>query len=297
VEIVQLKNFIEVADRGSFTRAALVLGVNQPTLSRQIRKLELELHQNLLYRHGRGVVLTDAGERFACTARQVLQQLEQAAQGNIDSDNGRIVVGVAPTFARVVAVKLARAFSARFSPARLTIVEDRSCNLQARLLADDLDLALLHLSQPCGDLACEVVKDEAICLIEPKQSSEGRPDTVTLAEVAELPLIFPNTRNPVREVVQREAALAGLALDVTQEIGAVNTILGLVQNGYGYAVATAAILHDTPYAKSLQTRRIVDPALVVRLAVASHARRTSVPLQLKTAQLIKDVLTRAVTLD
>jgi LysR family nitrogen assimilation transcriptional regulator len=297
VEIAQLKNFIEVADRGSFTRAALTLGLNQPTLSRQIRKLELELHQKLLYRHGRGVILTDAGERFASTARQVLQQLELAAQGNVDSDTGRIVVGVAPSFGRAVAVKLARAFSARFSPARLTIVEDRSCNLQARLLANDLDLALLHMPQPCEGLDCEPVADEAICLIAPRQSGEGRPDTVTLAEVAELPLIFPNARNPVRELVQREAALAGLDLDVTQEIGAPNTILGLVQNGYGYAVATAAILHDTPYAKSLQTRRIVDPALVVRLVVASRAPRTSVPLQLKTAQLIKDVVIKALPLD
>lgn len=290
METAQLRNFIEVADRGSFTRAALALGLNQPALSRQIRRLELELRQSLLYRHGRGVVLTDAGERFASTARQVLEQLELAAQGGADSGVGRVTVGVPPSLGRALAVRLARAFSARFSPAHLTIVEDRSSNLRARLLEGGIDMALLHMAEPCAELECETIAEEPICLISPRQSGIACPATISLAEVAPLSLIFPNARNPTLEVVQRAAMQAGLPLNACMEIGAPDTILELVHNGYGHAVATASILHGTPYMKTLQTQPITDPDLVLELTLASQVPQAEIPLHAKTGRLIKDVL-------
>ena len=54
----QLETFVHVAEHGSFSKAALVLGVAQPALSRQVRALETELREPLFLRHGRGVQLT-----------------------------------------------------------------------------------------------------------------------------------------------------------------------------------------------------------------------------------------------
>ncbi|ATD65405.1 LysR family transcriptional regulator [Neisseria weixii] len=57
MDLKQLRYFQQVAQQGGYTRAADILGVAQPVLSRQIRLLETELRQNLLNRHGRGVSL------------------------------------------------------------------------------------------------------------------------------------------------------------------------------------------------------------------------------------------------
>ena len=54
MDLKQLEYFVRVAELGSFTRAAQVLGIAQPALSRQVRLLEVELRQNLLVRNGRG---------------------------------------------------------------------------------------------------------------------------------------------------------------------------------------------------------------------------------------------------
>ena len=51
----QLENFVRVAEHGSFSKAALVLGVAQPALSRQVRALEIELREPLFLRHGRAL--------------------------------------------------------------------------------------------------------------------------------------------------------------------------------------------------------------------------------------------------
>ncbi|MFN8899602.1 MAG: LysR family transcriptional regulator, partial [Pseudomonadota bacterium] len=57
MDLKQIEYFVQVAELGSFTRAAGVLRVAQPALSRQVRSLEVELRQNLFERNGRGVTL------------------------------------------------------------------------------------------------------------------------------------------------------------------------------------------------------------------------------------------------
>ena len=60
----QLEYFVRVAELGSFSKAALILNIAQPALSRQVRLLETDLHVTLLTRTGRGVVLTEVGQRL-----------------------------------------------------------------------------------------------------------------------------------------------------------------------------------------------------------------------------------------
>ena len=79
MELRHLRYFVAVAEEGSLTLAAeRRLHTAQPSLSRQIRDLELEIGVDLLARSSRGVVLTSAGKVFLDHARQALQQVERA---------------------------------------------------------------------------------------------------------------------------------------------------------------------------------------------------------------------------
>ncbi|MDE1950493.1 MAG: LysR family transcriptional regulator, partial [Burkholderiales bacterium] len=80
MDLKQLDYFVHVAELGSFTRAATVLRVAQPALSRQVRALEVELRQPLFDRNGRGVTLTEAGKRLLAHGRGILQQVDRARQ-------------------------------------------------------------------------------------------------------------------------------------------------------------------------------------------------------------------------
>ncbi|MGS0755628.1 LysR family transcriptional regulator [Roseateles sp. GG27B] len=79
MDLKQLEYFINVAEHGSFSKAALVLQIAQPALSRQVRALEIELRETLLLRNGRGVALTEAGQRLMEHGRAILQLVEQRA--------------------------------------------------------------------------------------------------------------------------------------------------------------------------------------------------------------------------
>ena len=80
MELQQLQSFVTVAEQASFTRAAQVLGMAQPALSRHIRSLEVELRQTLLTRNGRGAVTTDAGKLLLEHARGILHQVAVARE-------------------------------------------------------------------------------------------------------------------------------------------------------------------------------------------------------------------------
>ena len=100
MELDQLRYFLRVAQRGSFTKAADELGVSQPALSRSIQKLEEELGQPVIERHPRHVTLTEAGALLQSRAQQIFTILDDTkAEITDDGISGRIRVGAIPTIA------------------------------------------------------------------------------------------------------------------------------------------------------------------------------------------------------
>jgi LysR family nitrogen assimilation transcriptional regulator len=136
MDLKQLEYFVHVAELRSFTKAAALLSVAQPALSRQVRHLEVELRQTLLYRNGRGVIPTDAGKRLLAHGRGILLQVERAKQELEEMRGtpvGHVVIGAPPTIMRLFAPPLVSAFQSRFPKATLRIVEARSrCILSSR---------------------------------------------------------------------------------------------------------------------------------------------------------------------
>src|SRR5476651_351247 len=96
MNLKQLDYFVHVAELGSFSKAALVLDIAQPALSRQVRGLETELRENLFLRNGRGVALTDAGKRLFDHGVAILRLVAHAREdlgASRDEARGRVTVG------------------------------------------------------------------------------------------------------------------------------------------------------------------------------------------------------------
>ena len=291
MDLKQLEYFVNVVDLGGFSRAARVLRVAQPAISRQVRSLEVELRQNLLLRNGRGATPTEAGKRLLEHARGILQQVDRARR-DVDETKGapvgQIVVGLPPTVARHLTVPVVREFRNRYPRASLSIVEGLSSTIQEWLVVGRVDVGLVYNPNASPAVEARVLLEEPLCLIGPR-GPRGAPRTLRLRDLPRFPLIIPSRPNAIRTLVETRLASLGLRPQVAMEIDAVPAILELVAEGHGHAVLSSRALAGADTAKRLQSRTIVQPQLKISLAVVTSAQRPSTPLQDAAVALIEEL--------
>lgn len=286
----QLEYFVYVAEHGSFSRASAVLTTTQPAISRQVHALESELQRRLFYRNGRGVQLTDAGNRFLVYAKGILHQLDGARHAVTGSEAdlvGKVVIGLPPSIGQVLIVPLVRAFRERFRSAELAIVEALSVPLQERLLAGRVDAAIIHNPTPSPLLKVEPLLTESLCLLSPARAAGGRARPVSFRALEDFELIFPSGPHPIRSLVEAEAARRGMKLRVTLEIDAVGVILQLVAEGYGHAVVPYNVVRAG--LTRIVARPITHPTLGSMVALVLPARRPGTLLVDGVAAILRDV--------
>jgi LysR family nitrogen assimilation transcriptional regulator len=297
MDLRQLEYFVSVVDLGGFSRAARVLGVAQPALSRQVRSLEVELRQNLLLRNGRGAVPTEAGKRLVAHARGILQQVERARR-EVDEIQGapvgHVAIGLPPTLARVLTAPIVREFRQGFPKATVSIVEGLSATIQEWLQMGRADIGLLYNPMPSRAIELFPLLEEALCLIGP--AAAGRhATTVPMRELPQYPLIMPSRPNAIRTLVESRLAGVGLRPQVTLEIDAIGAIVELVAEGLGYAILSPRALPEGTVRRGLTARRIVRPTLRSALAIAVSAQRPATPLQTACVELVDALATRALS--
>ena len=294
MDLKQLEWFVRVAELGSFTKAAATLDMSQPVLSRQVRQLELELQQHLLYRNGRGVTPTESGRRLLEHGRGILHQVELARQELRDREAtpvGKVVVGLPPSIGKLLTVRLVEQFRERYAQASIGIVEGLSAQMQEWLLLGRLDVALLYSPPVNPQLEFERVRASDVYLIGAAGKRGARlTATVRLADLPQYPLIIPSRPNVFRNLIESECARHGVRLDVLLEIDSINAVLDLVERGIGYAVLTRDALEGHPGVRALTAARIISPAISTPLVIATAAQRPLSSLARHTIALIKSEL-------
>src|ERR1035438_7151624 len=145
MEVHQLRYFCAVARYGTFTRAANIEHVAQPSLSQQIQKLEGELGAPLFDRLPRSARLTVFGKAFLPRAEQILRELDDAKTEMLEmagEEKGNVVLGVIPTIASYLLPLLLGGFSSRHAQIKISVVEDVTVVLLDRLHQGTVDLAI-----------------------------------------------------------------------------------------------------------------------------------------------------------
>ncbi|STZ76414.1 LysR family transcriptional regulator [Bergeriella denitrificans] len=293
MDLKQLKYFQYVAQQGSYTRAADVLGVAQPVLSRQIRLLEIELRQSLLTRHGRGVSLTESGRILLEHCRIILQQIELIQEDlNLNSGKlgGHIVLGLPPTPAKLLSLPLIQRFRADLPDARLRITEGLSNQLQDRLQQGKVDMALLYDPPYSAEIDKSLVCEERLCLIAPLEDA-GFPEgaVLTAEHLAQLPLIMPSVPNTFRLLVEQEMARHNLSPNIILEIDSVETMLQLVAEGMGYSIQSRYALEVMKHSDRIRVIPIEAPTFISRLFLATPAKRALTRTQRELDGILKSL--------
>jgi LysR family transcriptional regulator, benzoate and cis,cis-muconate-responsive activator of ben and cat genes len=143
MELRHLRYFVAVASHGSFNRAAEILHLTQPALSRQVRDLEEELAVPLLIRTSNTVKLTEAGELFYEEARDVLARAEEAVRrvrGEVQ--NGTLRVGYAPSVTSGIMSRTLENFQSTVPGIRIELADLSSREINEWAKEGRIDLAI-----------------------------------------------------------------------------------------------------------------------------------------------------------
>jgi len=300
MNLKQLEYFVRVAELGSFSKAALILNIAQPALSRQVRLLETDLHVSLLTRTGRGVVLTEAGKRLfdhSVGILQLMSRVREDLETTRDEPAGRIVVGLPPSMGRLLTLPLVEGFRRSLPKARLAIVEGLSTHLAEWISTGRVDVGLLHNPESQAALELMPVLDEPLGMVSPAgakpKKKVGADDTVTLDQLTQFPLILPERTHAIRKLLETQAALTGHKLNVALEISSVQSILELVRAGHGHAILTPTALAASGQPEAFVLRKLVEPRLTSTLCLAVSAHKPSTPLTKHVLRLLRELILAA----
>ena len=294
MNLTQLRYFVRVAEMGSFSKAAIELDVAQPALSRQVRLLETDLHVNLLQRTGRGVLLTEPGKRLFDHAVAILQLVARAREdvsASRDEAAGRIVLGLPPSMGRLLTLPLVDAFERELPKARLAIVEGLSTHIVEWISTGRVDLGLIHNPEANPAIETLPVLDEPLCLVSAARTGarEARKATpLSFAELAKLPLVVPEHSHAIRKLLETQAALAGLKLNIAYEVSSVASILELVRHGHGHAVLARSAVLASGQASALRVQPLAGEAMTSRLCLAVSAHKPATPVLRQAMRLLRE---------
>jgi LysR family transcriptional regulator, nitrogen assimilation regulatory protein len=287
LDLRPLYYFVQVAESGSFSRASASLSVAQPVLSRFIKRMEADLQVQLLYRNGRGVSLTEAGDRLLPHASLILRNLSQAQIEVIalrGEPLGTVTVALPPMLGGVSA-ELVRRMRSEYPLVSMALREGFAAETLDWLGSGSVDVGILFNPPHIATLISEHVLDDQIHLVGTQGSLDLVPGSGFPAKrLGELPLVLPPAPHRLRSLIQDAAHQAKTELKVEVEVTGTNTILELVRKKIGYTVLPSSLLHDEMQEGRLQSWPITKPTIITKLFVATSMQR---PQTMATKIVIK----------
>lgn len=247
INLRQLSYFLQIAELQSFTRAASVLHVAQPSLSRQIQMLEHELGVLLFVRSDKGVTLTEAGRVLQERAATLLQQVRQIRDeiGLKSSEpRGQLSFGLPPSFLDLLSVPLVCAFRARHPKVELRLTEGVSALLHEQVVVGKLDAAVVSDAEPLGLLRSRPLLREPLHLVGPSDAALDAAQELPVASLVERPLLLTSRPNAMRLIVERALGDIGQRIVPVVEANSSRLLCELVARGEGYTVLPFSAFFD-----------------------------------------------------
>lgn len=229
-----------VGQMGNVTRAAELLGVPQPTVSRRLAAIGRLVGAPVTMPAGRGIALTRAGKLLAASADRALAELAastRAVREEIEPGSGHVVLGFLHLLGRSLVPGLLREFRREHPHARFSLLQGSREDILGKLRAGDVDLAFVApLPDEDPTLAGHLLSRQDLLLSVPEGHRLARRKQVRVAELADEDFVMLERGYGVRQLTDELCAAAGFQPRITFEGQESDTVRGLVAAGLGVAL-------------------------------------------------------------
>jgi DNA-binding transcriptional LysR family regulator len=287
MNLQQLKTLVLIAELGSLSKVSDRIRIAQPALSRQMKLLQEEIGVPLLARHRLGLRLTEAGEVMVERISGMIRQLDQAVddvRALTSTAHGRVAFGIVPTASYVLAGELACRVGTQFPGIALRIVEAYSAHLIEWVQRGEIDAAIMYGPDADLHLDTEPLLQDELVLVGPPDSDLNPKVPVTVASLAQQPLVLPSRPHGLRLSAESAAAKAKVKLMVRFEADSFRVLTDLVAKGLGFTLLPLSAISRELKARQLKFAPLIQPNVTRQLVlgipdrVASRATQTVISL-------------------
>ena len=244
MELQQLRYLLAVAQAGTFTKAAAVCRVAQPSLSAQIAKLERELGGPLFERGRHGARLTQRGQILRSWAADALGRLD-AAKRELEElsglKRGRVVIGCLPTTGGYLLPKLLTVFIKRYPNIHVDLQEASSPRLAQALRDFEIDLAILDEAGLGPGITSTRLFSEPLVLALPSGHRLEKRKSIDLSALTDEPFILMKSGHGFRTIVMDALTHAGVKPRVVYESDQIETVQRLVEARFGISIVPCMV--------------------------------------------------------
>jgi LysR family nitrogen assimilation transcriptional regulator len=294
LDIRKLRYFKTVAELGSFTKAAMLLRIAQPALSRQIQQLEEELGLELLQRQGRQFRLTDSGEAVLLHARTIgrdFERLREDMQARNKQPKGRVIVGIPPTLATTLVFPLIDATRLALPLVTIKIMEGLTPVLTEWVRNSEADMAILSLvnssdGHKIAGVLLETIANEDMIVVE-KARIPPPPAVYEQAILSTKPIVASQL---LTDIVGTQLGHDNFSFNIVAEVDSAQAIKTMVLKGQA-----ATILPVSMFAKELRSGVVVGSAITSKgvrrtLALAQPSFRQTTQAIISVRHVIKQLI-------
>jgi DNA-binding transcriptional LysR family regulator len=273
------KLFVDTAEMGSLSKVAVAYGTSQPHISRRISHLEQEYGGRLFVRTGRGVALTELGQRIAPQIRAWLtstQQLANDVRTSAGTPIGTVRIGSLPSTAHPLVTTLYYRLKKRYPLVQLAVREGQGAQLETWLEEGSVDLAVLYRTSPTprnGDIYLVETQTYLIGAEGDKVTSRS---TVPFSKLHNLPLVLFCRPSSWRNRLEELSAEHGVSLHVALEADSLSLQTQIVSEGGMYALLGPYAIAAAAKNCRLQSSKLVNPSVSrhIALAMTRHGELT-----------------------
>jgi len=268
MELRHLRYFVAVAETENASRAAGLLRISQPALSRQVHDLEAELGVALFERAGRNLRLTGAGEDLLVYGRKVLKEAEafrERARALHRGDAGVLHVGATPQTLQRLFPAVLRHFRQHLPSIDVRLTEGHPATLFDLLRRGGLHLAITAY-RPELSAAFRAAGVVPLLAVGNGRARKERA-TIELRALEDVPLLLLQRGFGSRDLFDAACQVAGIRTNVFLESSAPTTLLSLAQGGCGLAILPATVALPR---SGLMVQKLVQDGKPLEIRLAVH---------------------------
>lgn len=296
MDIRQLETFITVADNKSFTKAAEVLYVTQPTVSNHIGNLERDLDTVLFIRTRKNASLTKSGKLLYNHALNIInayKNMTHELKSFNDTIEGHLNIYASSVPRKYFLAGILSSFSAKYPGISYSLLNEDSGSVLKSLLAGETDFGLVGMREESPKLCYHKILEDKLVFITASHGKKGSVSTISSENILDYPLILREEGSGTRKLLEDELLKKSLRIEPENIFATVEdpaTILQIVNESVGATVISLYEVENVYYDYDFDIYEIEDLDLTRNFYFAYNKDMQYVPVNKVFKQFVLDML-------